>query len=81
MKCEWDCGREATKPMFIEIRSSSFQTNTPSGRRTVKVSRTVQVCDLCYAAIKRTVREPKPLANTQIEGQMDIFEALRKEGQ
>jgi hypothetical protein len=82
MKCEWGCGREATKTMFVELKRSTFTSNAGS-RQSVKRSRTAAVCATCYATIQRTPREKKPLTNAPIEGQLDVFDVLKaieKEG-
>ena len=75
MKCAW-CERDAGEEViFVELRRSTFQTNTPAGRVTVKASRTAPCCGDCKHRLERTPRE-FPGRTPKNENQIDLIEML-----
>lgn len=80
--CEW-CGDPTGEVIFVELRRSTFSTNTPAGKQSVKVSRTVPCCTVCKATKVRAPVDTIPERKGPIDGQIDLLEMLeivRKEG-
>lgn len=75
-KCEW-CPREATTEIVIEVRRSTFSTNTAAGKQSVKANRRASCCASCYRRLndgkvfEKATRSKEPIA-----GQIDVFEML-----
>lgn len=83
MTCNW-CANKATTEIVVELRRSTFNTNTPAGKQTVKANKKAPCCAACYRRLSDgKVFEKVTRTKAPIEGQLDVFDVLgliEKEG-
>ena len=76
-KCEW-CPNEATTEIVVELRRSTFNTNTPNAlRQSVKANRKAPCCAACYRRLSDgKVFEKSKKSKEPIPGQLDVYDVL-----